>query len=55
MAKNLTPVCPYCNQPSVLVGGSVVYPHRKDLRHLKFYSCQPCGAFVLSRHVECTH
>ena len=25
------PVCPYCDKPAALVGGSAIYPHRPDL------------------------
>ena len=38
--------CPYCEEKTVLVDGSVVYPHRPDLRHKLFYLCRPCSAFV---------
>ena len=34
-----TPECPYCHNPSVLVTGDVVYPHRPDLREKNFYLC----------------
>ncbi len=38
--------CNYCGHEAKLVGGEVIYPHRPDLHHLKFWSCVPCGAFV---------
>lgn len=38
--------CQYCGLPANLVGGSAIYPHRPDLRYLKFYLCRPCGAYV---------
>ena len=41
-----TPICPYCNSASVLVGGDAIYPHRPDLYQLKFWQCAPCDAFV---------
>lgn len=41
-----TPICPYCNKPSILVGGLAIYPHRKDLAQKKFYQCKPCDAYV---------
>lgn len=44
MAK--TPICPYCNKPAKLVTGAAIYPHRKDLHHLKYWQCEPCGAYV---------
>lgn len=39
-------VCPYCDQPAELVGGDVIYPHRHDLAHKKFWLCRPCNAYV---------
>lgn len=44
--NGLTPVCPYCGQFSVKVGGEAIYPHRSDLFHKIFYQCQPCDAYV---------
>lgn len=41
---NLT--CSYCDQPSELVGGLDIYPHRPDLAHKWFYRCLPCSAYV---------
>lgn len=40
------PICPYCDQPSKLVTGADIYPHRRDLRKLKFWHCKPCKAWV---------
>ena len=40
------PICPYCGQPSNLVNGKIVYPHRHDLYDKQFWLCQPCVAFV---------
>lgn len=40
------PTCPYCGQPSLLVDGTVIYPHRHDLAQKKFYQCSPCDAYV---------
>lgn len=37
-----TPICPYCNNHSILVKGDVIYPHRPDLSHLNFYKCESC-------------
>lgn len=42
----MTPTCPYCGQPSKLVGGEVIYPHRPDLYDKQFYRCEPCDAYV---------
>lgn len=38
--------CPYCDGPVELVGGEAIYPHRPDLFALKFWLCEPCGAYV---------
>lgn len=46
MKKVKPPICPYCGNPSLLVGGEVIYPHRPDLHYKKFYSCAPCDAYV---------
>lgn len=40
------PICTYCQQPSRLVTGADVYPHRPDLSDKRFYQCAPCGAHV---------
>lgn len=39
-------ICPYCGKLAQLVSGSTIYPHRRDLSHLKFWRCDPCGAYV---------
>lgn len=39
-------VCPYCDRHAELVGGDVIYPHRHDLAHKKFWLCTPCNAWV---------
>lgn len=44
--KPLTPRCPYCEQFSELVTGDVIYPHRPDLFHKKFYLCRADDAYV---------
>lgn len=38
--------CPYCNNPAELVDGTVIYLHRPDLAHKKFWNCAPCKAYV---------
>ena len=38
--------CPYCHSEAELVGGSAVYPHRKDLASKCFWMCKPCDAYV---------
>lgn len=43
---NKNPICPYCKEPSVMVDGEHVYPHREDLHHKVFYVCTPCDARV---------
>lgn len=42
----MIPVCLYCDKKSELVGGDIIYPHRPDLAHKKFYFCKPCDAYV---------
>lgn len=42
----MTCKCPYCGKDAQLVGGSAIYPHRPDLHALKFWQCEPCGAYV---------
>lgn len=43
---SVTPICPYCEQPSVLATGVDVYPHLPELAEKRFYLCRPCGAYV---------
>lgn len=38
--------CPYCKGIAEAVDGSVVYPHRSDLKSRKFFLCRPCEAWV---------
>ena len=40
------PVCGYCNQPAVLTTGVVLYPSKPKLSALRFWHCEPCGAWV---------
>lgn len=39
-------VCPYCGGDAEHVTGEVIYPHRRDLFHRKFYLCKACDAYV---------
>ena len=39
-------ICPYCGNPSRIVSGDAIYPHRLDLALLKFHRCEPCDAYV---------
>lgn len=39
-------ICPYCNTDARFVKGDVVYPHRPDLHHKRFWLCEPCDAYV---------
>lgn len=39
-------ICPYCSLPARLVDGSVIYPHRPDLKEKLFWQCAPCDAYV---------
>ena len=41
-----TPICPYCNNKAKLVSGAIIYPHRRDLAKLNFWSCESCEAYV---------
>lgn len=38
--------CPQCNSEAHLVKGDVIYPHRRDLYALQFWSCAPCKSYV---------
>lgn len=38
--------CNYCDRPATIETGREVYPHRRDLWHLKFMVCRPCDARV---------
>lgn len=38
--------CDYCGQDAALVPGTVIYPHRPDLKHRRFWHCAPCDAHV---------
>lgn len=41
------PDCPYCQRPSELVDGSIIYPNHGDKFAAKnFFRCLPCGAWV---------
>lgn len=46
MDNEIKVICQYCNNPAELVTGDVMYPHRPDLKHLWFWRCQPCRAYV---------
>lgn len=39
-------LCDYCSKPAKLVTGAKIYPHRPDLKHLKFWHCECCEAYV---------
>lgn len=45
--------CPHCGKQALLVGGDVIYPHRPDLFHLKFWRCAPCDAYVGCHKAGC--
>lgn len=53
--KHTSVNCPYCNMPAKMVGGEVIYPHRPDLYHKKFWLCQPCDAYVGCHPVNPRH
>ena len=48
-------LCDYCGDEAKLVGGLVIYPHRRDLRNAKFWYCEPCGAYVGTHANSKTH
>lgn len=50
--KDINIICPYCNNKAKLVDGDIIYPHRSDLKKLKFYFCEPCNAFVGTHKVK---
>jgi hypothetical protein len=39
------PICPTCKTPARLTDGAEIYKHRKDLRWMKFWKCDSCGAY----------
>lgn len=39
-------MCHYCGNPAALAKGADIYPHRPDLEALRFWRCEPCGAYV---------
>ena len=39
-------ICPYCGDDAKMVDGIVIYPHRDDLAHKRFWLCKPCAAWV---------
>ena len=41
-----TVFCNYCNKKAILVSGRRIYLYRPDLKHLRFWYCKPCGAYV---------
>ena len=38
--------CEYCGNPAEFVTGAIMYPHRFDLKHTRFWRCKPCQAWV---------
>ena len=38
--------CDYCNSATRLAKGSEIYAHRPDLKHLNFWVCDKCDAYV---------
>lgn len=47
--------CDYCGQNAELVNGQRIYPNRPDLKHLKFWLCEPCKAYVGTHKPNCKH
>lgn len=48
-AASPPPLCMACETPAVLTDGSVLYPHRPDLRHKRAWKCPLCP----DSHVGC--
>lgn len=50
-------ICPYCNNPAILVKGDKIYPHRKDLYTLNFWYCdnQHDPAYVGCHKISVKH
>lgn len=46
MAATPNAICNYCGKPALLVSGAEIYRHRPDLKHLSFWLCSPCDAYV---------
>ncbi len=46
MAPAASVLCNYCGNPARLTNGSEIYGHRPDLKHLSFWLCYPCDAYV---------
>lgn len=42
----MTVTCSYCGNPARLILGPELYPHRRDLAHVKAWRCDPCNAQV---------
>lgn len=40
------PICDYCGKPAKIVNGSIIYPHRPDLKTKNYLHCEPCKAYV---------
>lgn len=39
-------LCPYCDEPAMLVSGAFIYRRRPDLAHKAMWRCGPCDAWV---------
>lgn len=46
MPAHEPPACGYCKQPAALTTGAVLYPGKPKLAALRFWHCEPCGAWV---------
>lgn len=44
--ERAVPICPYCEEPAILMPGRAVYPNRPDLWTKPIWRCRPCGAWV---------
>lgn len=42
----MTAKCSHCGGECRLTDGAEIYPHRQDLKVLRFWKCDPCDAYV---------
>ena len=42
----IRPICPHCNNYTVMTSGMLVVPKDPDLKHKRFYFCRQCDAYT---------
>lgn len=42
----MTPICPYCQQPTELTKGKYLYPKKPELATVIYYACKTCKAWA---------